>query len=80
MPGEYVLTFLLLLSIPIFVFGLLEDRNFDIRNRAFEEIEVSEKNPCVITFPNVNPYSLEVKAFDDAGNYNSIIMKIWKIF
>ncbi len=56
------LTFLLLLSIPIFVFGLLEDRNFDIRNRAFEEIEVSEKNPCVITFPNVNPYSLEVNS------------------
>ncbi|MGI6423257.1 MAG: Ig-like domain-containing protein [Candidatus Dojkabacteria bacterium] len=54
------LTFLLLLSIPIFVYGLIQDSNFDIRNRAFEEIEVSERNPCVISFPNVNPYSLEI--------------------
>jgi hypothetical protein len=54
------LTFLLLFSIPIFVLGLLQDSSFDIRNRAFEEIEVSEQYPCVISFPSVNPYSLEV--------------------
>lgn len=56
------LTFLLLLSIPVFVIGLLQDESFDIRNRAFDDIEVSEKNPCVITFPNVNPYSLEINS------------------
>lgn len=55
-----LLSFLLLLSIPVFVYGLLQDRNFDIRNRAFEDIEVSDRNPCVISFPNVNPYSLEI--------------------
>ena len=54
------LTFLLLLSIPVFVLGLLQNENFDIRNRAFQDVEVSPLNPCVITFPNVNPYSLEV--------------------
>ncbi len=54
------LTFLLLLTLPIFVFSLLENKSFDIRNRAFEDIQVSEMNPCVITFPNVNPYTLEV--------------------
>jgi len=55
-----LLTFLLLLTLPVFVFSLLEDSSFDIRNRAFEEVELSELNPCIITFPNVNPYSLEV--------------------
>ena len=51
-------TFFLLLSIPLVIFGLLQD-NLDIRNRAYEEIEVSKENPCVISFPYVNPYSLE---------------------
>ncbi len=55
-----LLTFLLLLTLPVFVFSLLESKSFDIRNRAFEDIEISEINPCIITFPNVNPYSLEV--------------------
>ncbi len=55
-----LLTFLLLLSLPVFVFSLLENQSFDTRNRAFEEIELSELNPCIITFPNVNPYTLEV--------------------
>ncbi len=54
------LTFLLLLTLPIFIFSLLENKSFDIRNRAFEDVQVSEINPCVITFPNVNPYTLEV--------------------
>jgi len=57
-----ILTFLLLLSLPIFVIGLLQDDNFDIRNQAFDDIEISEKTPCVITFPNVNPYSLEINS------------------
>jgi hypothetical protein len=51
-------TFFLLLSIPLVVLGLSQE-NFDIRNRAYEEIEVSEENPCVISFPYVNPYTLE---------------------
>lgn len=55
-----LLTFLLLLTLPIFVFSLLENKSFDFRNRAFEEIELSEMNPCIITFPNVNPYTIEV--------------------
>jgi hypothetical protein len=54
------LTFLLLLTLPVFVFSLLQTKSFDFRNLAFEDIEVSEENPCVITFPNVNPYSLEI--------------------
>lgn len=55
-----LLTFLLLLSLPVFVYGLYQSGSFDIRNRAFDDIEVSEDNPCVIFFPNVNPYSIEV--------------------
>lgn len=55
-----LLTFLLLLTLPVFVFSLLENKSFDIRNRAFEEIELSDLNPCIITFPNVNPYTIEV--------------------
>lgn len=53
-------TFLLLLTLPVFVYSLYQNGNFDIRNRAFEDIEVSSENPCIISFPNVNPYSLEV--------------------
>jgi len=53
------LTFFLLLSIPIVVFGVLNG-SFDIRNRAFEDLDVSGENPCIISLPNVNPYTLEV--------------------
>lgn len=53
------LTFLLLLSIPLTIFGLTQD-DFDLRERAFEDLELSEKHPCLISFPNVNPYSLQV--------------------
>lgn len=53
------LTFFLLLSIPLVVFGILNG-SFDIRNRAFEDLDVSEENPCIISLPNVNPYTLEV--------------------
>ena len=51
------LTFFLLFSIPIVVFGILNG-SFDIRNRAFEDLDVSEENPCIISLPNVNPYTL----------------------
>ncbi len=56
------LTFLLLLTLPIFIFSLLQNSSFDFRNKAFEEVELSETNPCIITFPNVNPYSLEINS------------------
>lgn len=56
------LTFLLLLTLPIFIFSLLQNSSFDFRNKAFEDIELSETNPCIITFPNVNPYSLEINS------------------
>ncbi len=55
-----ILTFLLLFTIPVFVFSIIENRSFDPRNKAFEEIELSSSNPCIITFPNVNPYTLEI--------------------
>jgi hypothetical protein len=54
------MTLLLLFSLPAFVLGLLQNESFDTRNKAFEDIQVSEQYPCVITFPNVNPYTLEV--------------------
>ncbi|MGI5897975.1 MAG: hypothetical protein ACOX6Q_02340 [Candidatus Dojkabacteria bacterium] len=53
------ITFFLLLSLPLIVFGLIKN-SFDIRNKAFDELELSEQNPCIISVPNVNPYSLEV--------------------
>ncbi len=52
-------TFFLLLSLPLIVLGLVKN-SFDTRNRAFDELELSEQNPCIISVPNVNPYSLEV--------------------
>lgn len=55
-----LLTFLLILTLPVFVFALLENSSFDFRNKAFEEIELSSLNPCIITFPNVNPYTIQV--------------------
>ena len=57
---EIFLTFLLLLTLPVFVFSIIENRSFDPRNKAFEEIMLSKFNPCIITFPNVNPYTIEV--------------------
>lgn len=49
----------LVLCLPLIVWQIVNE-NFDLRNLAFDEIEVSEENPCVISFPNVNPYTLEV--------------------
>ncbi len=53
------LTFLLLLSIPLTIFGLTQD-DFDLRERAFDDLQLSKEHPCLISFPNVNPYSLQV--------------------
>jgi len=52
-------TFFLLLSIPLVTWGVING-SFDIRNMAFDSVTVSEENPCVISLPNVNPYTLEV--------------------
>jgi hypothetical protein len=52
-------TFFLLVSIPLVTWGVLNG-SFDIRNMAFDSITVSDENPCVISLPNVNPYTLEV--------------------
>lgn len=54
-----ILSLFLVLCLPLIVWQVVNE-NFDIRNMAFEEVEVSENNPCVISFPNVNPYTLEV--------------------
>ncbi|MCK9415273.1 MAG: hypothetical protein PHG60_01185 [Candidatus Dojkabacteria bacterium] len=54
-----ILSLFLVLCLPLIVWQVL-DGNFDLRNMAFNEVEVSEENPCVISFPNVNPYTLEV--------------------
>lgn len=53
------LTFFLLFSIPLIVWGTVSG-SFDIRNKAFDDVTVSDTNPCVISLPNVNPYTLEV--------------------
>ncbi len=53
------LSFFLLLSIPIVTWGVING-SFDLRNFAFEDLIVSEENPCVISLPNVNPYTLAV--------------------
>lgn len=53
------LTFFLLLSIPLVTWGVVTG-SFDLRNLAFDEIVVSDENPCVISLPNVNPYTLEI--------------------
>jgi hypothetical protein len=49
----------LVLCLPLIVWQIVNE-NFDLRNLAFEEVEVSEEYPCVISFPNVNPYTLEI--------------------
>lgn len=53
------LTFFLLFSIPLVIWGT-QSGSFDIRNRAFDDLTVSDTNPCVISLPNVNPYTLDV--------------------
>lgn len=54
-----IVSFFLLLSLPLVIYGLLQE-SFDIREKAYDMLELSEKNPCIISFPNVNPYTLEV--------------------
>jgi hypothetical protein len=52
-----LLSLFLVLCLPLIVWQVVTE-NFDLRDLAFTEIKVSEKNPCVISFPNVNPYTL----------------------
>ncbi len=54
-----IVSLVFLLSLPIVVYTSIE-RTFDTRSKAFDRIELSEANPCIISLPNVNPYSLEV--------------------
>ena len=54
-----LLSLFLVLCLPLIVWQVVNE-NFDLRNLAFNEVEVSEEHPCVISFPNVNPYTLEV--------------------
>ncbi len=49
----------LVLALPLAVYNL-QRGSFDMRNQAYDMLELSEKNPCIISFPSVNPYSLEV--------------------
>jgi len=46
------------ISIPLTVYGMFSITNMDTRNRAAEEELVS--NACIISFPYVNPNSVEV--------------------
>ena len=54
-----LLSLFLVLCLPLIVWQVVNE-NFDLRNLAFNEVEVSKENPCVISFPNVNPYTLVV--------------------
>jgi len=54
-----ILSLFLVLCLPLIVWQVVSE-NFDLRDLAFEEVEVNKENPCVITFPNVNPYTLAV--------------------
>jgi hypothetical protein len=54
-----IMSLFLVMCLPLIVWQVVNE-NFDIRDWAFEEVEVSEENPCVISFPNVNPYTLAV--------------------
>jgi hypothetical protein len=53
------LTFFLVCTIPIVTWGAVSG-SFNLVNNAFEDITVSDNNPCVISLPNVNPYTLEI--------------------
>lgn len=54
-----ILSLFLVLCLPLIVWQVVNE-DFDLRNFAFEQVEVSEEYPCVISFPNVNPYTLAV--------------------
>jgi hypothetical protein len=53
------LTFFLVCSIPLVTWGAVNG-TFNLQNKAFEDVSVSDQNPCVIALPNVNPYTLEI--------------------
>ncbi len=69
----------LFLSLPLVSYTLLE-RNLDTRSKAFDRLELSDQNPCIISLPNVNPYTLEVgksvRIQVDAKYTNSGIQKL----
>ena len=52
------LTFFLLLAIPLVLYGIAQE-NFDIRRRAFQDLQLSDEHQCLISFPHVSPYSLQ---------------------
>ncbi|MGI6484095.1 MAG: hypothetical protein ACOX0R_00515 [Candidatus Dojkabacteria bacterium] len=54
-----IVSLLFFLALPLVAYTLLE-RTLDTRSKAFDRIELSDQNPCIISLPNVNPYSLEV--------------------
>ncbi len=54
-----IVSLIFFLALPIVAYTFIEE-TFDTRSKAFDSIELSEENPCIISLPNVNPYSLEV--------------------
>ena len=54
-----IISLLFFLALPIVAYTLLET-TLDTRSKAFDRIELSNQNPCIISLPNVNPYSLEI--------------------
>ena len=54
-----ITTLFFVLSLPFVLFGVVQ-KSLDTRSKAFEKLELSENNPCIISLPNVNPYTLEV--------------------
>ncbi len=74
-----IVTIFFFLSLPVMAYSLLE-KNLDTRSKAFDRLELSDKNPCIISLPNVNPYSLEVgksvRIQVDAKYTNAGILKL----
>ena len=54
-----ITTLFFLLSLPFVLYGVVQ-KTLDTRSKAFEELELSYENPCIISLPNVNPYTLEI--------------------
>ncbi|MGI6443741.1 MAG: hypothetical protein ACOX06_01920 [Candidatus Dojkabacteria bacterium] len=54
-----ITTLFFLLSLPFVLYGVIQ-KTLDTRSKAFEELELSQANPCIISLPNVNPYTLEI--------------------
>ena len=54
-----IISLVFFLALPLVAYTLLET-TLDTRSKAFDRIELSDQNPCIISLPNVNPYSLEI--------------------